>query len=127
MKTRKWKLVNDTVTVAHGDDATLTFSVELDSDGSVVDLTTNHTATFAIRTSDTSNTDVITPITESGMTLNADGTITMALSSAVTSTIPVGTYVYELELKQTTPAYVETVSRGVFKVTPSIAGVGAPV
>jgi len=132
MNTRRWKLINDTITVARGDDATLVFPVKLDSDGSAVDLTNGtaaYTATLAVRASKTSTVDAIAPITLTNAAMDVNGNITVNLTSTITSGIPVGDYVYELELVDNTSGavYIETVNSGAFKVTSSIAGVGAPV
>lgn len=84
-----------------------------------VDLTT-HSAKMQVREKHTSENALIELSSSNGLiTLGADSTIKLLISSVVTATFPAKEYVYDLEVTDT-QGHTDRIIEGLFIVTPEV-------
>lgn len=87
---------NYNITARQGSTFNLNFTI--DTDGTVWNLT-GYTAAMQVRKATTSSTAILSLTSTSGITLGgAAGTVAVTASASTLASLPVGTWVYDLEL-----------------------------
>ena len=100
-----YKVVNNDIEMIRGDTATFTINIT-GKDASTYSVDSSDTFTFTVKRSAQSPTVLI----EKKFTGIVGGSqVTLTLDPADTSPVPFGTYVYDIQLKNTVTGYTDTI------------------